>query len=45
MVYDNTNAVTSVLDGNVFLVTRALSTNKINVFSIIDGKKIFLYTS
>ena len=37
--------VTSVLDGNVFLVARVLSTNKINIFSIIDWKCIFIFTS
>ena len=37
--------VASVLDGNVFLVTRALSTNKRNIFSIIGWKCIFLFTS
>ena len=44
-VYDNTDVITSVLDGNVFLAARTLSTNKINIFSVIDGKCIFLFTS
>ena len=30
--------ITSVLDGNAFLVARALSANKTNIFSIIDWK-------
>ena len=45
MVCDNANAVTSVLDGNVFFVERALSANKGNIFSIIDWKSMFLFTS
>ena len=45
MVCDNANAVTSVLDGNVFFVERALSTNKGNIFSIIDWKSMFLFNS
>ena len=37
--------VTSILDGNVFLFARALSTNKRNFFLIIDSKCIFFFTS
>ena len=36
MVYKLQLMVTSVLDGNVFLVARALSTNTRNIFSLIE---------